>query len=67
MDITNEQIIKEFKRSVKMCSGIGEEEMLKIVKEYFEQEKQVCTSCFVNTSKQIGNMYICPDCGAEVP
>jgi len=79
MDITNEQIIQEFKRQVRLCGGIGKAEMLKIINEHFqnpkepeavhgnEAEKEVCDYCFVGTSKQVGNMYICPKCGASVP
>lgn len=39
MDITNEQIVTEFKRQVYLCSGIGRNEMLKIINEQFSKQK----------------------------
>jgi len=40
MDITNEQIIQEFKRQVRLCGGIGKAEMLKIINEHFQNPKE---------------------------
>lgn len=37
MDITNEQIEEEFKRQVKLCSGIGRPSMLNIINERFSE------------------------------
>ena len=35
VDLTNEQIESEFKRQVRLCSGVGEKRMLEIVTEQF--------------------------------
>lgn len=37
MDISFDQILSEFKRQVRLCSGIGPEEMRQIVDQFFKE------------------------------
>ena len=37
MDMTNDQIIDEFKRQVYLCSGLGKQKMLEIVNTQFAE------------------------------
>lgn len=58
-DMTTEQILREFERQVRLCSGIGQREMLRIVSLYwaaqphehepaidpFQSERNICLTC----------------------
>lgn len=54
MNLSNEQIEKEFERQVRLCSGIGLEKMLTVVEKQFNAPKHhwqfymngtFCTKC----------------------
>lgn len=38
MDLTEEQIENEFRRQVKLCSGIGHAKQLKILREFWKKQ-----------------------------
>jgi hypothetical protein len=38
MNLTQEQIKEEFRRQVKLCSGLGKETMIQIIQEIFPSE-----------------------------
>ena len=40
MDMTNEQIIAEFRRQVKLCIGIGYDKMVQIINEEFPPQHE---------------------------
>ena len=43
--MTDEQIVKEFKRQVRLCSGIGQAKMLEVVREFYESTLRGKCSC----------------------
>ena len=62
-DMTDEQIEKEFKRQVYLCSGIGYDQMIAIVRAQFPKQHEwefyangsFCKKC----GTQIGSGYPC--------
>ena len=59
VDATNAEIIKEFKRQVYLCSGMGESQMAAIVRIQFDNgHTYICDKC-----RNVGsflNGHICP-------
>lgn len=57
--MTDEQIIEEFKRQTRLCSGIGKEKMLEIVETQFDGKKKHAWLFYVNGS-------FCEACGVQL-
>lgn len=58
-DMTNEQIIEEFKRQARLCSGIGKAKMLEIVEQQFDGKKKHAWRFYMNGS-------FCERCGVQL-
>ena len=57
MDLTNEQIEKEFERQVRLCSGIGKDKMYEIIEKQFPRSHK--WRFYMNGS-------FCEDCGSQI-
>ncbi len=43
-NMTQEQILREWERQVRLCSGLGYAEMLRVLQEYFSKSKSAYTT-----------------------
>ena len=59
MDLTDDQIIEEFKRQVRLCSGIGKDKMLEIVYAQFDGGRKHKWRFYMNGS-------FCERCGVQI-
>lgn len=57
MDISTEQIEKEFKRQVQLCRGVGKEKMEQLLRDFWaEKECDICTPPKEEVSKKVAEM-----------
>ena len=57
--MTDDQITTEFRRQVRLCSGIGKDKMLEIVNSQFGEERKHVWRFYVNGS-------FCERCGIQL-
>ena len=58
-NVTNSQIVKEFKRQVYLCSGIGQSQMEAIVRSQFDNgHTYLCDKC--RNPVTFNDGHICP-------
>lgn len=58
MNLTNEQIEREFERQVQLCSGIGRDAMLAIVERQFNEKRKHSWRFYMSGS-------FCEACGIQ--
>jgi hypothetical protein len=64
MDITKGSIAEEFRRQVYLCQGIGEDEMLKIVDEFYRANSE---PVFISGQQETPRNFQKPEGSTQTP